>query len=96
MGLSEEEEREGEDSQAHRSREQTREEDPKTTCGEYGGDPKDSSFVAEERDSVEASHIPRGTWLLQVRDLVCGVLTKLIGKVGREQGGGLGTTEHHT
>ncbi|KAJ1200388.1 hypothetical protein NDU88_004212 [Pleurodeles waltl] len=63
--LLEGEDREGEDSQVLRSREQTGEEDPKTTCGADRGEPKDSSYVAEERENGEARHVPGETWLLQ-------------------------------
>ncbi|KAJ1138702.1 hypothetical protein NDU88_005083 [Pleurodeles waltl] len=75
-GLSEEEEREDEDSQALRSGQQTGEEDPKTTCGADRGYPKDSSSEAEERESREASHLPGGTWLLQVPQ--CGLMCQRI------------------
>ncbi|KAJ1181696.1 hypothetical protein NDU88_006898 [Pleurodeles waltl] len=88
---SKKEDREEEDQRKEGDRrKRTRPEYPereKTMIDDCGGGIRNQTPVAEEEKGGEASHIPRGTWLSQVQNRLCGSFSDLLGKAGGEQGG---------
>ncbi|KAJ1116659.1 hypothetical protein NDU88_004865 [Pleurodeles waltl] len=68
----------------------------KKTSSDRGGAASSRETATEKRESVNASHVPGGMWLLQVWNRSCGPFVKLVGKAGREREGGLGTPEQCT
>ncbi|KAJ1118032.1 hypothetical protein NDU88_006227 [Pleurodeles waltl] len=66
----------------------------KTTNRGRRAEPESQEAAPENGESGKASHIPGGTWLFQVCDCLRSQLSDLVGNVGKDRGGGLGTTEH--